>query len=161
MSERTYYAREVFGRVSVFYVTEARDYEHGSGYKAAPVNLESARPATEAEIAEFEQEEKTRQERLDAMKEAERKEAERLEPIYGFDPRKVGLRPRGFGEEDGELVICARDGGGNEPDCNAGSFGNYLGSECDDFDCTYRYYRYSPIKDNPKDKSHQEETPER
>lgn len=78
--------------------------------------------------------------------------------VYGFDPRKVGLRHRAYWvvgnegyeyefeqEKDGNLCVKARDGGSNEPDCSAGSYGEYIGSVCDSFDITYRYYFYEPL----------------
>jgi len=67
------------------------------------------------------------------------KRAKAFKKIYGFDPRLVGLRPRGY-------WIVARDGR-DEPDYNAGSYGNYIGTKQDNFDCTYRYYFYEPIKE--------------
>ncbi len=79
--------------------------------------------------------------------------------LFGFNPEQVGLRHRGFwivdkveyeeseaGATTGDLCIKARDGGGNPPDCNAGKYGNYIGTSCDRFDETYRYYFYRPLE---------------
>lgn len=144
---RTYYTREYKSDFQItFYVTDEMKWEYMVGGQSAPVRLDTARLATDDEVVDFERRERGRQERVAAMKEAERQEAERLEPIYGFDPRKIGLRPRGFWEENGELVIEARDGGGNDVDFYAAKHGSFVGSECDEFDCTYRYYRYAPLE---------------
>lgn len=77
---------------------------------------------------------------------------------FGFNPECVGERHRGFwivdrvedeeesaGASLGDLCIKARDGSGNPPDCNAGSFGRYIGTAEDGFDSTYRYYYYRAI----------------
>lgn len=80
------------------------------------------------------------------------KEAKR---IFGIDPTTIGIRHRGFwiSEEDDEdskydkkgyLGVKARDGAANEPDCTVGKYPNYVGTECDDFDPTYRYYYFKP-----------------
>lgn len=86
---------------------------------------------------------------------------ERLEDVkakFGLDPDDVGNRPRGWwivdtieDEEEsakvkvGDLCIKTRDGGSNTPDLTAGVYPNYRGTSEDGFDCTYRYYYYSPI----------------
>lgn len=77
---------------------------------------------------------------------------------YGFNPEEVGERHRGFwvvdkvedeestaGAQVGDLCIKARDGASNPPDCKAGSFGRYVGTSEDGFDCTYRYYFYRAL----------------
>lgn len=48
------------------------------------------------------------------------------------------------------VLVCvkARDGGCNTPDVNAGSYGDYVGTACDGFDVTYRYYYYHPVRAN-------------
>lgn len=81
------------------------------------------------------------------------KEAKR---IFGIDPTIIGIRHRGFwiskeDDEDSEydkkgyLGIKARDGAGNELDCSVGKYPNYVGTEEDDFDPTFRYYYFKPL----------------
>ena len=86
-------------------------------------------------------------------------EIEEIKEKFGFDPREVGNRHRGFwiieeieeeeamvGAGIGDLCIKTRDGGGNPPDCNAGNYGNYIGTSQDGFDLTYRYYYYREME---------------
>lgn len=85
-------------------------------------------------------------------------EIEEIKKRFGLDPTKIGNRPRGFSilEEDdpwsyyakkGYLSCCARDGGSNEPDCSVGKYPNYVGTEQDEGDCTYRYYYFKPLEE--------------
>lgn len=87
--------------------------------------------------------------------------------MFGFHPSEVGNRPRGWwvideegkdsldspdeyaGASVGDLVIRARDGGDNEPDCRAGAHGNYIGTSQEDFDYTYRRYYYRRLCGDP------------
>jgi hypothetical protein len=84
---------------------------------------------------------------------------EEIKACYGFDPRTVGLRHRGYwivkevkeNEKQasvivGDLCIAARDGGSNPCDAHAGGKGRYVGNITDDYDCTYRHYYYRPIE---------------
>ena len=77
---------------------------------------------------------------------------------FGFDPATIGLRHRGWwiidepdeddaraGAKKGYLCVKARDGASNPPDTKAGLYPNYVGTTQDDYDCTYRYYYYSPL----------------
>jgi len=78
---------------------------------------------------------------------------------YGFDPEGMGLRHRGWwivDEKDGmatkgDLCVCARDGGGNDPDCSVDKHPNYKGSEEDCGDCTYLYYYFAPLESEVAD----------
>jgi len=85
----------------------------------------------------------------------DKKKLEKIKKDFGFNPNDVGNRPRGYwivdeieeeeelaGAQIGDLCIKTRDGGGNEPDMKAGLFRNYVGTSCDNFDETYRYYYY-------------------
>lgn len=78
--------------------------------------------------------------------------------VFGFDPETIGLRHRAWwvleevdytdhmaGAKVGDLIVRARDGGGNEPDMSVGMHPNYRGTACDDFDVTYRYYYFAPL----------------
>ena len=87
----------------------------------------------------------------------EQSDIEIIKKTFGLDPTTIGNRPRGFSilkEDDvysdyakkGYLSCCARDGGSNEPDCTVGKYPNYVGTECDDFDYTYRYYYFKPLE---------------
>lgn len=80
---------------------------------------------------------------------------EEIKTAFGFDPKSVGNRHRGFwivdeldseerfaGAQVGDLCIKSRDGASNPPDCKAGSFGKFVGTSEDRFDPTYRYYYY-------------------
>ena len=82
---------------------------------------------------------------------------EKVKEMFGFDPTMIGIRYRGFSvltKDDpcssyakaGRLSVCARDGGGNEPDCSVGKYPNYIGTECDEGDETYRYYYFRPLE---------------
>lgn len=76
---------------------------------------------------------------------------------FGVDPTAVGNRPRGWwvvddvgaeeeqaGAQVGYLCVKTRDGGSN-PVCAASlKIPNCIGSAQDSFDCTYRYYYFSP-----------------
>lgn len=84
-------------------------------------------------------------------------ELEKIKETFGLDPREIGLRFRDFWvvqkndpyisyERKGYLLVSARDGAGNEPDCSVGKYPNYVGTVEDDFDRTYRYYYFKPIK---------------
>lgn len=75
---------------------------------------------------------------------------------FGFDPKSVGLRYRSHWvleqvDEDwpempvGTLVVRARDGASNPMDMDAVKHENCIDTKQDDFDCTYRYYFYSPL----------------
>ena len=67
---------------------------------------------------------------------------EKIKEVYGFDPRDVVNRYRGFEIRDGTLEIEARDGGGNLRSDRAETFPNFLGEE----ECgTYMYYSFSPL----------------
>ena len=85
---------------------------------------------------------------------------EKIKKEFGFNPTEVGNRHRGFwiieeveyeeamgGAKKGDLCIKSRDGGSNPPDCNAGSYGNYIGTTEDGFDITYRYYYYRVLEE--------------
>lgn len=77
---------------------------------------------------------------------------------FGFDPTRIGLRHRSWwivseiedeeergGAQIGDLCVKARDGGLNPIDTNAFRSGNCVGSACDGFDQTYRYYYYRAL----------------
>ena len=77
---------------------------------------------------------------------------------FGVNPETVGNRPRGWwivenieneeeyvGAQLGDLCIKTRDGAPNSIDSDAFKVGNYIGSEEDGFDSTYRYYYYRAI----------------
>lgn len=79
---------------------------------------------------------------------------------FGFDPRQVGRRFRGWfvveevgseealaGAEVGDLGVRARDGAANPPDVRAGARRNYVGTAEDGFDRTYRYYYFHPLEE--------------
>lgn len=85
-------------------------------------------------------------------------ELEKIVETFGFDPKKVGLRHRGFwvvdtpDEDDeangvvaGDLIVKARDGASNEPHSEAEAYGKFKTTFEDSFDSTYRYYVYSPL----------------
>ena len=78
---------------------------------------------------------------------------------FGFNPDTIGLRHRGWyivkaiGEEEenggakiGYLAVKTRDGGSNKLDASACWHPNFAGTSEDGFDCTYRYYYYSPLR---------------
>jgi len=121
-------------------------------------NLENLIEATPEEIKEYlKEKEKLDKERQERKKEIE-KRAKEIEKLFGLDPRDVGLRHRNFWiikepdpysyyEKKEYLCVEARDGGSNEPDCTVGKYPNYVGSECDSFDITYRYYYFKPLKE--------------
>jgi hypothetical protein len=80
---------------------------------------------------------------------------------FGFDPRDIGIRYRswwivgalGEAERDaqaniGDLCVMGRDGGSNTPDMSVGRYPNFVGTAQDWFDVTYRYYYFTPLKDN-------------
>lgn len=84
---------------------------------------------------------------------------------FGFDPRTVGNRHRGWwivaeidSEEEqgnaqiGDLCVKARDGASNPIDPDAFRVGKCVGSSQDGFDCTYRYYYYRPLDVGTADK---------
>ena len=86
---------------------------------------------------------------------------------FGVDPERVGRRYRGWWivdhvdeEEDegnaeiGYLCVKTRDGGGNPVDPEAFRVGDCVGSACDGFDCTYRYYYYRPLPVPEQEKEH-------
>lgn len=79
--------------------------------------------------------------------------------VYGVNPESIGNRPRGWwilteieDEEEqgnaqtGDLCVKTRDGGSNPIDPDAFKQGNCVGSSCDGFDCTYRYYYYRALE---------------
>jgi len=79
----------------------------------------------------------------------------KIRDIFGLDPTKIGIRHRGFWiidepdpysnyEKKGYLCVEARDGASNSPDCSVGLYPNYVGTEEDSFDRTYRYYYFKP-----------------
>lgn len=85
-------------------------------------------------------------------------EVQNVIDCFGFDPRTIGLRHRGwwivneideeestYGIQLGYLCIKARDGGDNPQDTSAYGKTNFVGSSDDHFDCTYRYYYFKPI----------------
>jgi hypothetical protein len=104
--------------------------------------------------------------RIKRIREKEESEAKEAEKIFGFDPRRIGNRYRSFDiiknpnafshySKIGYLCVCARDGGSNEPDCTVGKYPNYIGTEQDDFDHTYRYYYFKPLeKGDENEKTH-------
>lgn len=67
---------------------------------------------------------------------------EKIKEVYGFDPRDVVNRYRGFEIEDGVLWIEARDGGGNPRSDRAEAMPNFLNEEESG---TYMYYSFSPL----------------
>jgi len=88
---------------------------------------------------------------------------EKIKEVFGLDPETIGLRYRNYQVLDsddpyeniakaGYLAICARDGASNEPDCTVGRYPNYVGTFCDDFDYTYRYYIFKPLNKIKGDK---------
>lgn len=77
---------------------------------------------------------------------------------FGFSPKGVGIRHRGYwivdaiedeeeyvGAKIGYLVVSARDGMDNIIDEDAFSKPNYVGNVEDESDMTYRYYYFSPL----------------
>ena len=85
---------------------------------------------------------------------------ELVKKVFGLNPETVGNRFRGYWiidepdpfsmyEKTGYLCVNARDGGSNEPDCTVGKYPNYVGTETDDFDCTYRHYYFKPLEEKP------------
>lgn len=77
---------------------------------------------------------------------------------FGIDPDNTGNRPRGWwivdkiDEEEeygnaqiGDLCVKTRDGGSNPISPEAFKVGNCVGSSCDGFDGTYRYYYYRAL----------------
>ncbi len=83
---------------------------------------------------------------------------------FGFDPESIGLRHRGWwivwkldeseymaDVETGWLAVKARDGASNPPDPDAFRKSNYKVTLEDDFDCTYRYYYFSPLEVEKED----------
>jgi len=75
--------------------------------------------------------------------------------LYGFNPFHIGLRNRGFWvveeierEEDiagakvGDLCVKTRDGGDNPEDDSVYKISNFVGTSCDSFDPTFRYYYF-------------------
>lgn len=81
---------------------------------------------------------------------------------FGVNPGTVGNRPRGWwiidkveDEEEqgnaqiGDLCVKTRDGGSNPIDPEAFRKGHCVGSSCDGFDYTYRYYYYRPLTSAP------------
>lgn len=83
---------------------------------------------------------------------------------FGVNPEGVGNRPRGWwiveeveDEEEqgnalvGDLCVKTRDGGSNPIDPDAFRQGHCVGSSCDGFDCTYRYYYYRALPTPPKE----------
>lgn len=77
---------------------------------------------------------------------------------FGFQPNAVGLRNRGWwivekiedeesagGASIGDLCVKARDGASNPMDMHAFKIPNCVGTAEDGFDCTYRYYYFSPL----------------
>lgn len=77
---------------------------------------------------------------------------------FGIDPTCIGNRPRSWwivdgveeeeesaGAESGDLCVKTRDGGSNPIDADAFKVGNCIGSSCDGFDGTYRYYYYRAL----------------
>lgn len=84
--------------------------------------------------------------------------------VFGVDPETIGLRYRGWwildeieDEESagnaqiGFLAVRARDGGGNSVDMDALKLPNCVGTAQDTFDCTYRYYYFSPLAGKEED----------
>jgi len=124
-----------------------------------PWDDSKCRPATGKEITLFHEKKAAADELRRQHEEAERKEAEAIKASHGIDPQTIGLRPRGFwvlteldymdkaaGASLGDLCIKARDGGGNQMDPDASKSIGYVGTIEDDFDCTYRYYYYRPVR---------------
>ena len=83
---------------------------------------------------------------------------EDIKARFGVDPDNIGNRPRGWWivdeidtEEEngnaraGDLCVKTRDGGSNPIDPGAFRVGNCVGSSCDGFDETYRYYYYRAL----------------
>lgn len=92
---------------------------------------------------------------------SDKDEGNKIREEFGFNPVDIGLRYRGFYiiktpdpfsayAKKGYLAVEARDGASNEPDCSVGKYPNYVGTEEDDFDRTYRYYYFKPVKDVKK-----------
>lgn len=75
---------------------------------------------------------------------------EEIQQRFGFHPHEIGIRNRGWDMDGGNLQVCARDGGSNDIDTEAMQYPNFLGTEEDDFDCTYRYYTYRPLTDEER-----------
>ena len=70
---------------------------------------------------------------------------EEIKKIYGVDPNAIGCRNRGHYIEGDTLWVRTRDAGIDfEDDIDRT---NYLGSQIDDFDCTYRHYLFRPLKE--------------
>jgi hypothetical protein len=77
---------------------------------------------------------------------------------FGFDPETMGNRHRWWGVIDelddtdkavdakpGYLCVRARDGASNPPDPECFRAPNYFATLEDWFDCTYRYYYFTPL----------------
>lgn len=78
---------------------------------------------------------------------------------FGFDPRSIGNRYRthwiivepdeddeSVGAEVGYLCVRARDGASNSMDYDAIRMPNFLATQEDGFDRTYRYYWFKPLE---------------
>ncbi len=77
---------------------------------------------------------------------------------FGIDPKSIGARYREHGivesidseeacagAEIGDLIVRTRDNGIDYIDTDALALPNYRGTSTDSFDCTYRYYYFSPL----------------
>ena len=140
---------------SLGYVGTYKDGVLNHGTFLSTEKLEDLVPASPDEIKKFLADKKKREERKKREKRELEQRVKEIKKVFGFDPREVGNRPRGFeivesveeeehlaGAQVGDLCIETRDGASNPPDMKAGTFGNYLGTACNGFDSTYRYYYY-------------------
>lgn len=92
------------------------------------------------------------------MSETGKPTLDEIQTRFGINPEAVGYRPRGWwiveridDEEEyanaqlGDLCVKTRDGGSNPIDPDAFRVGNCVGSSCDGWDETYRYYYYREL----------------
>jgi len=79
---------------------------------------------------------------------------------YGFDPRIIGVRHRGFwevpeieddeertGAQIGDLCVKTRDPGGGSFDTEAQQRPTYRGMAIDSWDTMYCYYYFRPLEE--------------
>lgn len=77
-------------------------------------------------------------------------EIDEIKELFGFDPAIIGMRYRGFWIIDKPDPWSYYEKEGYLPDCSVGKYPNYVGTEQDSFDCTYRYYYFKSLKGGEK-----------
>lgn len=89
-------------------------------------------------------------------------EIEQIIEKFGVNPKKIGNRYRGHwivdkvddeeeygGAKIGYLCVKARDGGSNVIDIDSLKIPNCVGTSQDNWDCTYQYYYFKPLEQEP------------